>query len=142
MSFILNVYKNLGDIKLQITIHQFRDRVSMLNYKFWVVVLGFGFEYSLLGFFYLLFHVQNMLKNVTFDDILLYFYCISVIPPLGDVIDVFGNVNFIERVNVNTHCKSGQYKLIMCYCTNFISFFSCTLHLWFLYQFGISSVEY
>ena len=67
-----------------------------------------------------------------------YFYFISVIPPLGDVIDVFGHVKVIERVNVNTHCKLGQYKLIMFYCTNFISFFSCRLHFSFLYRFGLS----
>ena len=48
----------------------------------------------------------------------------------------------IERVNVNTHCKSGQYKLIMCHCINFISFFSSRIHLWFLYRFGISISEY
>ena len=32
---------------------------------------GLGFESSLLGFFYLFFHVQNMLKNVTSKDILI-----------------------------------------------------------------------
>ena len=61
--------------------------------------------------------------------------CISVIPPLGkESIKSHwksqwkSQLKFIERFNVNTHCKSDQYKLIMCHCINFISIFSCRLH--------------
>ena len=75
--------------------------------------------------------------------------CISVIPPSGkesikESIKIHwkSQLKVIERVNVNTHCKLGQYKLIMCHCINFISFFSCKLHFWFLYRFGISILEY
>ena len=42
-----------------------------------------------------------MLKNVRSKDILVVFYCIIVVPPLGDVIDVLGHVKVLERINVN-----------------------------------------
>ena len=71
--------------------------------------------------------------------------CISVIPPLGkDSMkdSIKSHWKSQCKHSLYTHCKSGQYKLIMCHCTNFISFFSCRLHFWFFYRFGISILEY